>query len=80
MTYNVFGGTLSLTQSINHVNIQLLAVAHTVKQHRNVPRYTSLTGSTDRALKDRVANPWGKTVLSSTYLPTFPDSNRITCV
>jgi len=39
-----------------HVNIQLLAVTHTAKQHENVSRYTSLTGSTDLAHKGRVVN------------------------
>jgi len=43
---------------------------HTAKQHKNVSHYTLLTGSTERARKGRVANPWGKTVPSSTSLPT----------
>jgi len=53
-----------------------LAVTHTAKQHKNVPRYTSFTGSTDRARKGRVANPWGKTVPSSTSLPAYADSTQ----
>jgi len=53
-----------------------LAVTHTAKQHKNVPRYTLLTGSRDPAFKGRVANHWGRTVLSSTSLPAYPDSTQ----
>jgi len=51
-----------------------LAATNTAKQHKNVPCYTSLTGSTDRAHKGRVTNHWGKTVLSLTSLSMEPDS------
>ena len=41
-----------------------------------MPHYISLTKSTDRARKGRVANPWGKALLSSTSLPAYPDSKQ----
>jgi len=41
------------------------------KTTKNVRHYTSLTRLTDQACKGRVANPWGKTVLSSTSVLVY---------
>ena len=39
--------------------------------------YTSLTRLTDRGRKGGVTNPWGKTLMSSTSLPVYPDSTQV---